>query len=357
MAAAVVVRPVNVFRAVRFTALAMAAIVGAAQSAAADDPAAVLHRFGLEKKGRTWCLAEEVELQRRLAELEPLERRFHELRQQVEQIVQQHQRAAAQLAQAEAARQRTRQLLASAAAGSPQRKPLEDELKRQSALVDRLKRTYVPLEKQAEMPLVRSTLVEWIAVRNEIALTILECRNVPARLPGLYHQLRNHPEVMEALASLGSQERLGPAKTYQAERRLMDRLEQQVLGDVLPVYVESGHYRLPAILNEQTPATFSYLDSSEPAIIPATLAEAAGITVDPSAEPLSYRVDQRRTVAVRPATIPRLRLGGHVLRNVEAYVLPPDAEDLGARIGHLALGEYRITIEPQRLECKIEPPQ
>jgi hypothetical protein len=43
-----------------------------------------------------------------------------------------------------------------------------------------------------------------------------------------------------------------------------------------------------------------------------------------------------------------------VLRGVPAYVLPPEAEDIGNRLGRTALIERRVRLEPERLRMWID---
>ena len=50
-----------------------------------------------------------------------------------------------------------------------------------------------------------------------------------------------------------------------------------------------------------------------------------------------------------------LRFNKHVLRDVEAWLLPPEAEDCGCRIGSSAFAGFRAAAESAHLRFRIEP--
>ena len=110
------------------------------------------------------------------------------------------------------------------------------------------------------------------------------------------------------------------------------------------------------LLNDQTPAVFSIRHSTGPTVIPATLAKAAGVKIDDAARPTTYVVDGQRRLAVQKVTIPQIRLAGVVLKNVAAFVLPPEGEDLGAKLGHDAYDHLDCRIDGRRLTMRVTTP-
>jgi hypothetical protein len=52
--------------------------------------------------------------------------------------------------------------------------------------------------------------------------------------------------------------------------------------------------------------------------------------------------------------IAQLRLGRNVIKNVEAYILPPEAADVGTRIGPNSLPGYQVRINSNRFQLTIE---
>ena len=58
-----------------------------------------------------------------------------------------------------------------------------------------------------------------------------------------------------------------------------------------------------------------------------------GIEVTPESPRVRVTVGRGRSVLARQVTIPYLRLGRHVVRDVPALLLPPEHEDAGSQIG------------------------
>jgi len=123
----------------------------------------------------------------------------------------------------------------------------------------------------------------------------------------------------------------------------------------LPLWVQSGKTRVGAILNERAPVVFTWQTSNEPTVLTASMAESAGVDVTESAEIFEMPFGRTRRLPTRRVTVQRIRLGELVLHDVPAYILPPEGEDLGARIGPDALGEYKATVELERLRLVIQP--
>ena len=61
----------------------------------------------------------------------------------------------------------------------------------------------------------------------------------------------------------------------------------------------------------------------------------------------------RRVVHVHRVGISAIRLGAVVARDVEALILPPEAEDAGARISIAALSGYVATSDLPQLQLRF----
>jgi predicted aspartyl protease len=89
-------------------------------------------------------------------------------------------------------------------------------------------------------------------------------------------------------------------------------------------------------------------------VLTTSTAQAIGLVVPDGAESEAIQAAPNREVTAKRITIGYLRLGRCVLRGVRAYVLPPEAEDLGNRLGRSALAGHRVRLEPQRLRMWID---
>ncbi len=114
------------------------------------SPQSVLEARGLKPFGHQWCLAADADLKERSAPLERLERHFNELRQSVDQLVEQNEAYGKGLAQTEQNEKRDREQLAAAKPGSPQHKQIDADLKATLDTIGKLRKLYVAPEKLAE---------------------------------------------------------------------------------------------------------------------------------------------------------------------------------------------------------------
>jgi len=203
---------------------------------------------------------------------------------------------------------------------------------------------------------VRTRVIELSNLRHKLTLSVVTIRRLKSQMDADYERLTKDEEVATALSRLGESHRLGPMTGgYATQIRRLGEYEQVVFTAWSPLYIQSGRVRVGAILNERIPVTFTWQASAEPTVLTAGMIEAAGLTVPASAEPIQMAFGRGRRLTVRQIIVPTIRFGGHVLRDVPAYVLPPEGEDLGARIGSEGLAESQVAVEPERLRLVIQP--
>jgi hypothetical protein len=243
-------------------------------------------------------------------------------------------------------REALRQSLAGAT-GDEQRQRIQQQIREiDERLID-------PVKLGAQ-PDVRATLIEWTNRRQRLTLAVLQIPRWHEQMLADYRQLGGDPQVSAALRALGSNQRLGPLEGgYRGLLRRLGQVESAVCTPWVPLYLQNQQARFGGILNEQVPVTFTWQESSEPTLVTASMVELAGLAPE-DGEPQSLAVGPRRLTA-RRIRVPTLRLGGVVLRDAPAFVLPADAEDLGARISSAAFADHRAQIEPERLRLSLAP--
>jgi len=192
-----------------------------------------------------------------------------------------------------------------------------------------------------------------INVRTELALRLLPLRKAFDDITARYAALRSDASVTAALAALGPDEHLGPSHTLRDLGRTLDRLQPLVFSDAMPVYREGKYYRVAALVNDAQPLTFSFVGTGERTVIPQNLAEAAGLNAA-AAPTVKIHIEGGREVTAALVKISSLRFGRHVFRDVEAYILPPEAADVGARVGAGVFVGYRVQLGPGGLSLTIE---
>jgi hypothetical protein len=202
-------------------------------------------------------------------------------------------------------------------------------------------------------PDVRALVIQLVNHRNRLTLAVLTLRRLIPEIAAGYERLAADARVQAALRQLGPEHRLGPlSENYVSHLRRLPEYERIVCTDWVPIYLHSGQVRVDLIVNEQTPVTFSWLSSNEPLLLTDGVAESVGVDRN-AADAVSIHLESGRTQPAQPATLASVRLGRHVLHEVPAYVLPPEAEDAGARIGVDAWSDYEVAVQLDRLRLIV----
>lgn len=229
------------------------------------------------------------------------------------------------------------------------RQPLE-------ARLAALRKEVIAPEQLADQPAIRSRLLELVHHRHALWVAACAIRRQTPMVGETYARLAKNPQVARALSRLGENHRLGPARDYDQELKKLADYERDFLTDWVPLYLQAGRPRLAALANESTPVTFTWNSGSEPAVITAAMAEALGLRIAADGPTQQVTLAPQRTYRAREATIPSLRLGRARVENVKVLVLPPEGEDLGARIGPAALSGIGAVAQPERLRLWLASP-
>ena len=316
---------------------------------------AVLRSKGLVEHRNVWISPEEQRLRTELEGFLRLERELQDAQKQFNRIVQHNETLRAQLSAAIENVKNLQQLGKGLQAGTPARKANDEALKQHRELIKELQAQYLEPEKFSASPAVNGAVLQLIEARDGARLAICKVRRLSDALEAAYQQLSQAPEVTSALTKLSPVGTLGPGAGLPAEMQRVDKLENSLNELAVPVFRESGCYRLSAIVNDRLPATFTLRGSSEPTIIPASLAQAAGVPYKRGDATAVHHARDGRKLPATKAILRKLRLGPIVLENVHVLVLPPEGEDLGGQLGGTTLQGLRPKLQPQLLRLQFDP--
>jgi len=294
--------------------------------------------------GKVWLCRAERTLRDCLASLEEAKRQVIQLQKSLDQSIQlnyQHWETNRQTIAA------LKASLSTTATDAPERKPIEQQIQRLEAQI-------IAPERLAAQADVRRRLIQFTNARNGLALKLLAIRRSVAQMDEEYRRLRADLEVHAALQRLGEGHRLGPLENYRAEQSRLNEYERLVFTPWLPIYLQSDRVRVGAILNETTPVTFTWQPESGPTILTTSMIQAAGLTLPAAETAAPLPVAPGRTPSARRSTVPALRFGQVVLRDVPVQVLGSEGEDLGATIGLDAFTGLDVKIELERLRMVIQ---
>ncbi len=328
-----------------------------AAPALAEDsaPMATLAKKGLTRVGALWLVAEEVQLRHDLASLKILEKQFHDAEKNAADSLKRTELLRAELELAREEQRRIARLLDSTALKTHERQQFADALRIRAGWIDKLQSLVSDVSGPGGESGLKATLINLINAQSRLALAVLGIRRNAAGLDAAYARLHADGEVARALKALGGEPQLGPARNYQRDVKQLARLESMVFTAEVPVFRENQRYRLGVILNERIPATFSYREAAGPNLVPASLVRAAGINIGQDCPKVVYRGEGGREIPARLVKLPTLRIGRHVLENVEAYALPPEGEDLGAELSAAGLGAFRVELDVRQLRLGVKP--
>ena len=316
----------------------------------------ILTEAGLQLVGRHWTCAEESDLRRQLELMPKFERNLASAQQQFRQLVGQYQETRTKFTTLKSLLADNRARLSQTnVLAALQKQQLESEANRYSEQMSQAEKAIQTrlnaLDETSEMTLAS---VEHVNARNALAVCLLTVTRQVEETRQRYMQLAADRRIATAIGQAAAGQLLGPIENYEVvARRRVARLEPLVFGDGVPIYRRSGMFRASAIAAEQTLVTFSYMGVQGPTLIPASLAQSCGAMVLKDA-PASQIAEGERQINTRAARVPSLRWGRHVLRNVPVEILPPEAEDLGARISQQAFGDLPVSLDEKNLWLQIQ---
>jgi hypothetical protein len=294
--------------------------------------------------GKVWLCRAEQTLRDCLASLDDAKREVIQLQKSLDQSIQlnyQHWEANRQTIAA------LKTALSNTATDAPERKKVEQQ-------IQRLESQIIAPERLAAQGDVRRRLIRFTNARGGLALKLLTIRRSVPQMDEEYRRLGADLEVHAALRRLGEGHRLGPLENYRDEQSRLDEYERLVFTSWLPIYLQSDRVRVGAILNETTPVTFTWRPESGPTVLTASMIEAASLALPAAETAVPLPVGSGRTLSARRSTVPALRFGQVVLRDVPVQVLGPEGEDLGAMIGPDAFTNDEVKVELERLRLVIQ---
>ncbi len=207
--------------------------------------------------------------------------------------------------------------------------------------------------KIGDVPVVRRQVIRLTNVRTQLAMTLSRIRRASSRMVTTYVRLADDQAVQAALSSLGADHRLGPATDYELQlQRLRDYFPFAETPWV-PVYLQGQHLRFTGICNEHAPATFTWASDLSRAIMTTGSFQAAGLKLPKQAKSIRIRT-MGSTINVYQVRLPYLQFGNCMLREVPVYLLPPEFEYLGNRIGRSSFEGYDVRPDPARLRVAFK---
>ncbi len=201
------------------------------------------------------------------------------------------------------------------------------------------------------MPL-KGALAEHCALRTEFLLGYLEASRLEAGLAKQYAELTKNRELQDAVAELPNQS-LGPAKRLAGEQKTLQKYRATAFAANVPFYREGKRIRVSLVLNEEVPATVSWHDEHDATTLPYSTAQSLGRD-----EKMLGKIEQltlpKEKLVLKGwfTTFDRIRVGQAVAEKATVFVMAPEHEALGGRLGYELQQQLLLTLDNDRLQIK-----
>jgi aspartyl protease family protein len=186
---------------------------------------------------------------------------------------------------------------------------------------------------------------------------ILELRKAVDEITAKYDELKSNPEVTKALASLSastkSQHRLGPSKALGDAIKLLKRSAGSVQTESIELHRENGVFHVMAMLNGKVPVRMVFDTGAGLTTISSKLASQIGLKPSPSDSPVELTVANGAKVQGKKMTIPTVRVGKTVVKNVECAVMPQATGDVDPLLGQSFFKNLTIEFNQDTGRLKI----
>jgi hypothetical protein len=324
----------------------------AADVLTAETAARRLNQRGLTLVDGRWRCLDDIRLRRQIESLEPLQKQLRQTRRTLDQKIEENEVAGKALIEMEKAVVAHQQALA-AGVDAATRRRLTSELARMTAEVNTARGRYLPPEQFAADPAIRAPLVGWINARNALLVIALGYASTVEQVKQQYEALQRDAEITSALAALDRPNELGGGRNGILTPQQIEEITRATVNADAPLYRVSGQWRTSIILGDTTPTACTLMDQGPPLMLPESVARAAGIVVASDSARRSHVAADGRTLQVRVVMLPRIRLGGQVISQIETWLLPPEADDLGVLLSRQYLGGHHIELQPAKLRLAI----
>ncbi|MDA7979827.1 MAG: hypothetical protein MPJ50_13750 [Pirellulales bacterium] len=327
--------------------------LASAQRTQADGATKTLEQRGLVRFGLVWVSPEEAKLRELLTAVRKQDAELRKVKRQVDQALAENNRQLALVTQARVEADELGRLIDSGTLDVKQINQLTAEHNRRVDYVNSVGPGLFDAGSEVNnLPLARlqQTLLE---LRNSLVIKLLEIDRVAVEIEGSYAPFSDDGAIEQALAKLGNNNRLGPAKVYNNELKRLARARTSALNGELPVNREDEDYRLWGVLDEQKGLLFTFLPGFKHRLLSTGDAENLGIEVTEDAVEKTVAYSEERQVKGRLVTISRLRLGSQVFDDVEFLVTGAKDADIGSVLGSSAFNGVRTKFEPQKLTLQM----
>ena len=327
----------------RVASMVLGLLVGvlvAVPASRAEDAAApedVLKALDLKRSGTTYVLPAEAEVQKKLNNAKAIYQRLSNARmrqrqfeqgtsdnkQYVQQLMQQRIMLNQQLSQVATAQENNRLV----------------------AMINQINDQVDLLRQQTADPAMQKEINAQVPTQREAFLqAVLDLRQLVDQANLAYDELAQNAEARSALDALNQKAKVklafGPSRTYQANVKLLEKVEASVLTETVELRKEGGIYWVDVTFNGKVTKPLAFDTGASSVVLPADLAAAIGLKPGKDDPTVRAHVADGSIVEAKQMTIPSVRVGKFTVNNVVCIVMPADKEDVPPLLGQTFLKNF-----------------
>jgi clan AA aspartic protease (TIGR02281 family) len=180
--------------------------------------------------------------------------------------------------------------------------------------------------------------------REAFTQAVLDLRQLVNQATETYGALAQDEEVKSALDALNQKSKmkftLGPSRTFQANVKLLEKVESSVLSETVEVRKDGGIYWVDVTFNGKITKSLAFDTGASSVVLPAALAAEIGLKPGEDDPTVRAHVADGSVVEAKQMTIPSVRVGRFTVKDVVCIVMPADKKDVPPLLGQTFLKNF-----------------
>ena len=187
--------------------------------------------------------------------------------------------------------------------------------------------------------------------RNEFVETVMDLRTTVVGVVAKYEESGKDKEVVAAVASLNEAMPgtyvLGESRTLAASIRQLEKLEEQIYSEAIPLRVEGGRRFVSAVINGTHSHEMIVDAAASLVILPIGIAGECGIQVKDTDPTAVLTLADGKKIPGKVVTLESIRVGQFTAKDVKCAVLGIEALNAKPLLGKNFLEKFKYEIDPQ----------
>jgi clan AA aspartic protease (TIGR02281 family) len=180
--------------------------------------------------------------------------------------------------------------------------------------------------------------------REAFIQALLDLRQLVDQTKATYEELGDNEEIKSALDTVNQSSKikftLGPSKNFQANVKLLAKVESSVLTESIELKKEGGIYWVDATFNGKVTKPLAFDTGSSSVVLPAQFAASIGLIPTKDAPIVQAQMADGSVIEAKQMTIPSMRVGKFTVKDVVCIIMPADKKEAPPLLGQTFLKNF-----------------